>query len=179
MCFVCVCFCLCVCVCFSRAITLWRFWTSALRPRGWTQRWGQQSGWDSLRVTGFTPSTTASRVWPKARWETHTHTHVWSLSELGFIWWTDTDLFLQLTEVHWHDVAGWTGQGGSLLGTKRSVRCVIRHQISSFLFIQEDVCVLITHNSNEWHAAWFLCLLCQATPTIWFHWSNLLPISEY
>uniref|UniRef100_A0A8C2IUE9 Phosphofructokinase, liver b n=1 Tax=Cyprinus carpio TaxID=7962 RepID=A0A8C2IUE9_CYPCA len=24
-----------------------------------------------------------------------------------------------VTEVHWHDVAGWTGQGGSLLGTKR------------------------------------------------------------
>ncbi|KAG1941755.1 phosphofructokinase, liver b [Pimephales promelas] len=26
-----------------------------------------------------------------------------------------------LTEVHWHDVAGWTGQGGSLLGTKRTL----------------------------------------------------------
>ncbi|TRY82638.1 hypothetical protein DNTS_032580 [Danionella cerebrum] len=25
-----------------------------------------------------------------------------------------------LEEEHWHDVAGWTGQGGSLLGTKRS-----------------------------------------------------------
>ncbi|XP_056323781.1 phosphofructokinase, liver b [Danio aesculapii] len=24
-------------------------------------------------------------------------------------------------EVHWHDVAGWTGQGGSLLGTKRTL----------------------------------------------------------
>ncbi|ROL43733.1 ATP-dependent 6-phosphofructokinase, liver type [Anabarilius grahami] len=28
---------------------------------------------------------------------------------------------LKLTEVHWHDVAGWTGQGGSLLGTKRTL----------------------------------------------------------
>uniref|UniRef100_A0A8C1C1U9 ATP-dependent 6-phosphofructokinase n=1 Tax=Cyprinus carpio carpio TaxID=630221 RepID=A0A8C1C1U9_CYPCA len=26
-----------------------------------------------------------------------------------------------VTEVHWHDVAGWTGQGGSLLGTKRTL----------------------------------------------------------
>ncbi|XP_067287114.1 phosphofructokinase, liver b [Pseudorasbora parva] len=26
-----------------------------------------------------------------------------------------------LTEMHWHDVAGWTGQGGSLLGTKRTL----------------------------------------------------------
>ncbi|XP_065115314.1 phosphofructokinase, liver b [Paramisgurnus dabryanus] len=26
-----------------------------------------------------------------------------------------------LAEVHWHDVAGWTGQGGSLLGTKRTL----------------------------------------------------------
>uniref|UniRef100_A0A4W4HCJ6 ATP-dependent 6-phosphofructokinase n=1 Tax=Electrophorus electricus TaxID=8005 RepID=A0A4W4HCJ6_ELEEL len=26
-----------------------------------------------------------------------------------------------VTEMHWHDVAGWTGQGGSLLGTKRTL----------------------------------------------------------
>uniref|UniRef100_W5MUA1 ATP-dependent 6-phosphofructokinase n=3 Tax=Lepisosteus oculatus TaxID=7918 RepID=W5MUA1_LEPOC len=26
-----------------------------------------------------------------------------------------------VTEVNWHDVAGWTGQGGSLLGTKRTL----------------------------------------------------------
>ncbi|XP_056590348.1 phosphofructokinase, liver b [Triplophysa dalaica] len=26
-----------------------------------------------------------------------------------------------VTEDHWHDVAGWTGQGGSLLGTKRTL----------------------------------------------------------
>ncbi|XP_043108127.1 ATP-dependent 6-phosphofructokinase, liver type-like [Puntigrus tetrazona] len=26
-----------------------------------------------------------------------------------------------VAEVHWHDVAGWTGQGGSLLGTKRTL----------------------------------------------------------
>ncbi|KAI4885099.1 hypothetical protein NFI96_015744 [Prochilodus magdalenae] len=29
-----------------------------------------------------------------------------------------------VTEVHWHDVAGWTGQGGSLLGTKRWIKDV-------------------------------------------------------
>lgn len=27
--------------------------------------------------------------------------------------------FLQIREVGWHDVAGWLGRGGSMLGTKR------------------------------------------------------------
>lgn len=30
-------------------------------------------------------------------------------------------VFLQVQEVGWHDVAGWLGRGGSMLGTKRSV----------------------------------------------------------
>uniref|UniRef100_A0A8C2A9H1 Phosphofructokinase, liver b n=1 Tax=Cyprinus carpio TaxID=7962 RepID=A0A8C2A9H1_CYPCA len=33
----------------------------------------------------------------------------------------DSVFLPQVTEVHWHDVAGWTGQGGSLLGTKRTL----------------------------------------------------------
>lgn len=41
-----------------------------------------------------------------------------------------------MTEVHWHDVAGWTGQGGSLLGTKRSVSS----PLVLLVFIFYEVC---------------------------------------
>uniref|UniRef100_A0AAR2JNZ4 ATP-dependent 6-phosphofructokinase n=1 Tax=Pygocentrus nattereri TaxID=42514 RepID=A0AAR2JNZ4_PYGNA len=49
-----------------------------------------------------------------------------------------------VTEVHWHDVAGWTGQGGSLLGTKRTlpnscmeqiVETISKYNIQSLLVI--------------------------------------------
>lgn len=50
-------------------------------------------------------------------------------------------LMLQVNEVSWNQVAGWTGQGGSLLGTKRLVTFnainAFSHNHSSFIFETE------------------------------------------
>uniref|UniRef100_A0A4W5JNI6 Phosphofructokinase, liver type n=1 Tax=Hucho hucho TaxID=62062 RepID=A0A4W5JNI6_9TELE len=49
-----------------------------------------------------------------------------------------------VTEIEWHDVAGWTGQGGSLLGTKRTlpstcmqkiVDTINKHRIQALLIV--------------------------------------------
>lgn len=53
-----------------RAPLMWRCWTWALRPQGWTPPCVLPSGWESPKATKCLLWTTASRVSTKARWET-------------------------------------------------------------------------------------------------------------
>lgn len=103
-----------------RAISLWPFWTWELRLQGWMQRWGLLWGWRSFTDTRSTASMTAFKDLPEERWEFLSqqlyHT------ALDFSSKCDTKEIVecvQLFKMEWQNVAGWTGQGGSLLGTKR------------------------------------------------------------
>lgn len=53
------------------------------------------------------------------------HEDVWGLIENWYLWLmrSNSEMFVlnQIKEIKWGDVGGWTGQGGSLLGTKRWV----------------------------------------------------------
>lgn len=108
----------------SRPISPWPFWMWELQLQGWTQRWGLQWGWQSFRATRSMASMTVFRDWPEERWHFALLFPQWGGFFLGFFFWKGAlqngQIFcLQLFRMEWKNVAGWTGQGGSLLGTKR------------------------------------------------------------
>lgn len=106
-----------------RPTSPWPFSTWEPRLQAWTLPSGLRSGWHSYAGTRSTAFMTASKDSPEDKW-------VWTslswfclmcLTAVGFVRGGNCPHLccVQVFKMDWHNVAGWTGQGGSLLGTKR------------------------------------------------------------